>query len=164
MKVTIAFLSIFMASGLTMVTVYNTVVDAKSWGSDVPASIQTARNYYEHGDPRRFYLIAGPPTLLLGVLTTILFWRDAVSLRLLFGASAACYVVIVVLTVSYFVPRDLMLFRGPMPEHLDEIRVAVGQWSRMNWARTLLGCAGVYCSMRGLDLYYTILTEKLGGR
>jgi hypothetical protein len=82
----------------------------------------------------------------------------------LFGASAACYVVIVVLTVSYFVPRDLMLFRGPMPEHLDEIRVAVGQWSRMNWARTLLGCAGVYCSMRGLDLYYTILTEKLGGR
>jgi hypothetical protein len=51
-----------------------------------------------------------------------------------------------------------------MPEHLDEIRVAVGQWIRMNWARTLLGCAGVYCSMRGLDLYYTILTEKLGGR
>ena len=82
----------------------------------------------------------------------------------MFGASAACYVVIVVLTVSYFVPRDLILFRGPMQDHLDEIRVAVGQSSRMNWARTLLGCAGVYCSMRGLDLYYTILTEKLGGR
>src|SRR4030088_2194890 len=105
MKVTIAFLSIFMASGLTMVTVYNTVVDAKSWGSDVPASIQTARSYYEHSHSRRFYLIAGPPTLLLGVLTTILFWIDSVSLRLLFGASAACYVVIVLLTVSYFVPR-----------------------------------------------------------
>jgi anthrone oxygenase-like protein len=164
MKVSIAFLSIFMASGLTMVTLYNTLVDAKSWGSDIPASIQTARDYYAHADPRRFYLIAGPPTVLLGVLTTILFWRDAVSLRLLFGASAACYVAIVVLTISYFVPRDLMLFRGPIQERLDAIRAAVGQWSRMNWARTLLGCGGVLCSMRALDLYYIILTERLSGR
>jgi hypothetical protein len=88
MKVTVAFLSIFMASGLTMVTVYNTLVDAKSWGSDIPASIQTARDYYAHVDPRRFYLVAGPPTVLLAVLTMILFWRDVASLRLLFGASA----------------------------------------------------------------------------
>jgi hypothetical protein len=48
-------------------------------------------------------LTLGPPTVLLGMLTMILFWRDAVSLRLWFGASAACYVVIVVLTISYFV-------------------------------------------------------------
>jgi Domain of unknown function (DUF1772) len=163
-KVTIAFLSIFLAAGLTTVTVYNTLVDAKSWRSDIPTSIQTARNYYAHVDPRRFYLVVGPPTVLLGVLTTILFWRDAVSLRLLFGASAACYVAIVLLTIFYFVPRDLILFRSPLGEHLDEIRAAAGQWSRMNWARTLLGCAGVLCSMRALDLYYTLLMERLTGR
>ena len=164
MKVTIAFLSLFLAAGLTAVTVYNTLVDAKSWGADIPTSIQTARDYYAHVDPRRFYLVAGPPTVLLSVLTTILFWRDAVSLRVLFGASAACYVVIVLLTIFYFVPRDLILFRSPLSEHLDEIRAAASQWSRMNWARTLLGCAGVCCSMRALDLYYTVLMEKLGGR
>lgn len=142
MKVAIAFLSIFLAAGLTAVTVYNTLVDAKSWGSDIPTSIQTARDYYAHVDPRRFYLMVGPPTVLLGVLTTILFWRDDVSLRLLFGTSAACYVVIVLLTISYFVPRDLILFRGPIQGHLDETRTAAGQCSRMNWVRTLLGCAG----------------------
>jgi hypothetical protein len=163
MKVAIAFLSIFLAAGLTAVTVYNTLVDAKSWGSDIPTSIQTARDYYAHVDPRRFYLMVGPPTVLLGVLTTILFWRDDVSLRLLFGTSAACYVVIVLLTISYFVPRDLILFRGPIQGHLDEIRTAAGQWSRMNWVRTLLGCAGVLCSMRALDLYYTVLMGKLSG-
>jgi hypothetical protein len=163
MKVAIAFLSIFMAAGLTTVTVYNTLVDAKSWRSDIPTSIQTARDYYAHVDPRRFYLIVGPPTVLLGVLTTILFWKDSVSLRLLFGASAGCYVVIVLLTIAYFVPRDLILFRGPIQGHVEEIRAAATQWSRMNWARTVLGCAGVLCSMRALHLYYTVLMEKLSG-
>jgi hypothetical protein len=164
MKVTIAFLSILMASGLTMVTMYNTLVDARSWGSDVPASIQTARDYYAHVDPRRFYLLVGPPTVLLSVLTMSLFWRDAVSLRLCFGVSAACYVVIVVLTILYFVPRDLILFRGPIQEQSVALRAAVGQWRGMNWVRTLLGCVGVLCSMRGIVLYYTLLMEKVVGR
>jgi hypothetical protein len=164
MKVAVAFLSIFLAAGLTAVTAYNTLVDAKSWGADIPTSIQTARDYYAHVDPRRFYLIVGPPTVVLGVLTTILFWRDDASLRLLFGTSAACYVVIVLLTIAYFVPRDLILFRDPIQGRVDEIRAAATQWSRMNWARTLLGCAGVWCSMRALDLYYTGLIENLRGR
>jgi hypothetical protein len=47
---------------------------------------------------------------------------------------------------------------------MSEIRTAADQWSLMNWARTLLGCAGVFCSMRALDLYYNALIEKLGGR
>lgn len=164
MKVAIAFLSIALAAGLTSVTVYNTLVDARSWASDIPSSIQTARAYYSHVDPRRFYLVVGPPTVLLAILTTILFWRDAVSLRILFGASAACYIVIVLLTIFYFVPRDLILFRGALHEHVDGIRAAADQWRRMNWARTLLGCVGVFCSMRALDLYYTALLGKIGGR
>lgn len=156
MKIAVAFLSIFMASGLTMVTVYNTLVDAKSWGASVPGSIQTARDYYRDVDPRRFYLAAGPPTVVLGLLTMIAFWQDSVSLRLYFGASAVCYILIVVLTIAYFVPRDLVLFREPLHDHVDKVRLAVGQWSRMNWVRTLLGCAGVSCAVRGLDLFYRL--------
>jgi hypothetical protein len=56
MKKAILCLSIICASGLTIVSIYNTIVDAKSWGSDIPASIQTARDYYKHVDPRRFTL------------------------------------------------------------------------------------------------------------
>lgn len=132
MKAAVAFLSIFMASGLTMVTVYNTLVDARSWAAGVPASIQTAREYYRDVDPRRFYLVAGPPTVLLGLLTVIVFWGDSASLRLYFGAASLCYLLIVVLTVSYFVPRDLTLFRAPIQNHVSEIRAAVDQWGRMN--------------------------------
>src|SRR5262249_56618038 len=53
MKKATLFLSIICASGLTMVSIYNTVIDAASWNSDIPMSIQTARAYFRPLDPRR---------------------------------------------------------------------------------------------------------------
>jgi hypothetical protein len=136
-----------------MVTVYNTIVDAKSWGSDIPNSIQAARDYYKHVDPRRFYAIMGPPNMLLSLLTIILFWKDGVSLRAYFGASFLLYAAILILTFTYFIPRDLIIFTWPL-DHIEEIRTAVSQWGQMNWLRTLLGLTGVLFSFKGLDTFY----------
>jgi hypothetical protein len=154
MKKLILFLSIICASGLTMVTIYNSVVDAQSWASDIPASIQTARDYFQHVDPRRFYEVAGPVNLVLIVLTLILFWKDSVSLRFYFAASLACYAAILILTLAYFIPRNLILFTSSISDHLEQIRIASAQWSVMNWLRSLLGLAGVLFSFKGLDTYY----------
>ncbi len=87
MKRWVLFLSLSCASGLTMVSIYNTVIDARSWGSHIPASIQTARNYHQHVDPRRFYVIVGPINQILILLTTILFWKESARLRCCFVAS-----------------------------------------------------------------------------
>jgi hypothetical protein len=72
MKKIILFLSIICASGLTMVSIYNTVIDAQSWAANIPASIQTARDYFHHVDPIRFYAIAGPTNEILILLTIVL--------------------------------------------------------------------------------------------
>jgi len=160
MKKIILFLSIICASGLTLVSIYNTVVDAQSWASDIPSSIQTARDYFQHVDPRRFYAVAGPVNALLILLTIVLFWNDGVSLRIYFATSFALYAGIVVLTLAYFVPRDLILFTWSIPDHLDQIRAAATQWSQMNWLRSLFGLAGVLVSFKGLDTYYQIATKK----
>jgi hypothetical protein len=160
MKKLILFLSIICASGLTMVTIYNSVVDARSWGSDIPASIQVARDYFQHVDPRRFYEVAGPANLVLIVLVLILFWKDSVSLRLYFAASLACYAAILLVTLAYFVPRNLILFTWSISDHLEQIRTAAAQWSAMNWLRTLLGLAGVLLSFKGLDTYYATRSKK----
>jgi hypothetical protein len=154
MKKAILFLSIMVASGLLMVSVYNTVVDAKSWGADMPASIQAARDYYKHVDPRRFYAVMGPLNQILSLLTIILFWKYSVSLRFYFAASFLLYAGIVILTFAYFVPRDLILFTWSIPSHIEEIRTASVQWSLMNWLRSLLGLAGILFSFKGVDTYY----------
>jgi len=89
MKKAILFLSIICASGLTMVTIYNTIVDAASWGSDIPSSIQTARDYYQHVDPSRFYLIVGPLNLILILLT--LFCSVRIPSRCAFASARRSY-------------------------------------------------------------------------
>jgi len=160
MKKLILFLSIICAAGLTMVSIYNTVIDAQSWASDIPASIQTARDYFQHVDPRRFFTVFGPVNEILILLTIILFWKDAVSLRLYFATSFLMYTAIVVLTLAYFVPRDLILFTWSIPDHLEQIKGAASQWSHMNWLRSLLGLVGVLFSFKGLDIYYETVRKK----
>src|SRR5262249_4867137 len=113
MKKAILFLSIICASGLTMVSIYNTIIDAQSWASDIPMSIQTARNYFRHVDPRRFFTVVGPVNEILALLAVILFWRDSIRTRVCLAASLVLYSAIVVLTLAYFVPRDLILFTWP---------------------------------------------------
>ncbi|HEY2627374.1 MAG TPA: DUF1772 domain-containing protein [Candidatus Udaeobacter sp.] len=142
-----------------MVTIYNTIIDAQSWRADIPASIQTARDYFHHVDPRRFYTIVGPVNEILIVLAIILFWKDAISLRVYFAISFLMYTAIVVLTLAYFIPRDLILFTWSIPDHLDQIRVAVAEWSHTNWLRSLLGFIGVLFSFKGVDIYYALRSK-----
>ena len=159
MKNSILFLSIICGSGLTMVSIYNTVVDAKSWSSDIQPSFKTARDYFQHVDPRRFYQVAGPVNLILIVLTFIVFWKDSPA-RYYFAPSFARYAAIVLLRLVYFIPRDLILFTWSIPDHLEQIRAASSQWSAMNWFRSLLGLVGVLFSFKGLDTYYATRSKK----
>jgi hypothetical protein len=160
MKKLVLFFSIICASGLTLVSIYNTVIDAQSWASDIPASIQTARDYFQNVDPRRFYAVAGPINVILILLTIVLFWKDGVSLRVYFAISLLMYAAIVAVTFAYFIPRDLILFTWSIPDHLNQIRTAAVEWSHVNWLRTLLGLIGVLFSFKGLDTYYECAREK----
>jgi hypothetical protein len=78
-----------------------------------------------------------------------------------FAASLVLYVAILILTLGYFLPRDLILFTWSIPDHLEQIRAVSAQWSYMNWLRSLLGLAGVLTSFKGLDTYYAI-RRKVG--
>jgi hypothetical protein len=137
-----------------MVTIYNTMIDAKSWSAEIPFSVQVARNYYKHVDPRNFFAIIAPINQLLILLTLIFFWKDSFSLRIYFGISFLLYASIGLLTFAYFIPRDLIIFMWPIKEHIEQIKTALSEWSLINWLRSLIGLAGVLCSFKGLDIFY----------
>jgi len=160
MKKIILFLSIVSASGLLMITIYNLVVDFKSWGANIPASIQTARNYYTQIDPRNFFAIIAPINQLLILLTIILFWKDSISLRVYFSISFLLYAIIGILTVVYFVPRDIIIFTSPIEGHTEKIKTALSQWRNMQFVRSLLGLVGILFTFKGLDSFYKIKQPK----
>ena len=153
MKKCILFLSVITASGLVMITIYNLLVDAASWGSNMPDSILTARDYYRQVDPRDFFKIIAPINQILILLTIILFWKDSPSMRMYFLTSFVLYAIIASLTFLYFVPRDRIIFNSPI-ENIPAIRTALSEWKLMNWVRTLLGLAGVLSTCKGLDIFY----------
>src|SRR6476469_9974778 len=103
MKKGILFISIITAAGLTMVTVYNSLVDFKSWSWNVPSSIEVAREYYQHIDPRNFFSIIAPINQIAILLTVILFWRSSVFIRANFIVSFFIYASIGALTTFYFI-------------------------------------------------------------
>ena len=159
MKKLILFLSIISASGLVMITIYNLLVDANSWGFNIPSSIQTARDYYRQVDPRNFFQIIAPVNQFLILLTIILFWKDSVSLRVYFSIAFFLYAIIAALTFIYFVPRDMIIFTSPI-ENIVQIKTALSQWKQMNWLRSVLGLAGVLFTFRGLDIFYKIKRQS----
>ena len=49
MKKIFVFTSVIVAGGLLFTNLYTSLIDARSWGSDIPNSIAAAREYAESG-------------------------------------------------------------------------------------------------------------------
>src|SRR3954470_12856062 len=104
MKTIFLFASISIAGGLLFVNLYTSLVDARSWGSDIPNSIATAREYYKTVNPGNFFRLFSPVNQLLGLLVLILFWRSSPSIRLCLGIAFVLYILGDALTFAYFYP------------------------------------------------------------
>jgi len=85
MKNVILFASITVASGLMLANVYTSIIDAKSWGANVPESISVSRDYFKVVNPGNFFRIFSPLNQVLGILALIYFG----NLTLRFGSISA---------------------------------------------------------------------------
>lgn len=150
MKPIILFLSLAMACGLLWVNIYNSLVDAKSWGSDIPNSIDIARNYFKHVNPGNFYRIFSPLNQVLAVLALIVFWKAFPSLRWMLGASAILFILGDVLTFAYFYPRNETLFNPGNITNVGLLKKTWAEWSTMNWFRSSLLVAGIILSFMAM--------------
>jgi len=150
MKNIALFLSIGVGAGLLFVNVYTSLVDARSWGSDIPHSIATAREYFKSVNPGNFFRVFSPANQVLALLVLILFWRTSPSIRMCLGAALVLYVLVDVMTVAYFYPRNDILFRTAPLTDVDTLRKAWSEWNAMNWVRSLILLIGLGFSFLSL--------------
>jgi hypothetical protein len=152
MKNTILFLSIAVASGALFINVYNSVVDAASWGSHIPESLEIARKYYSTVTPATFLRVFSPLNQVLAFLALIFFWRRAPAVRIYLGIALAMYVATDALTFGYFYPRIAIMFgTGTDVEVLTK---AWQEWNAVNWLRSLVILIGVFFSTFSLHKVY----------
>lgn len=148
----VLFLSITVASGILAANVYTSVVDAPSWGSNIPESLQTARDYFKSGNPGKFFRVASPLNQVLALIALVLFWKSVPSARMFLGIALGCYILTDAFTFAYFYPRnDIMFVNGTDPALMSK---AWSEWNAMNWLRSLIIFAGVCASFVSLDKVY----------
>ena len=127
MKRIFIYASMATAAGLLFANIYTSLVDARSWGSLFPASIETARKYYQSVNPGDFFRIFSPLNQGFGLLCLLLFWKSGIKIRLLLGAAFLCYFMAEGLTFLYFYPRNDIMFKAEVTD-LEKIKAAWLQW------------------------------------
>ena len=156
MKTIILFAAISIASGLLLVNIYTSIVDARSWAGDVPNSIAAARAYFKTVNPGNFFRIFSPVNQVLGLAVLVLFWRSSPSIRLGFGVAFVLYVLADVFTFSYFYPRNDIMFKTAQITDVELLRKTVTEWSMMNWLRSAIIFLGLVCSFISLHKVYLL--------
>ncbi|WP_428658195.1 hypothetical protein [Runella sp.] len=155
MKTIILFASITVAGGLLLVNTYTSLVDARSWGSNFPNSIATARDYFKTVNPGDFFRIFSPVNQVLGLLALIFFWKTSPSIRLYLGITLFMYLSAEALTFMYFYPRNAIMFKTAQLTDIDLLRKTWSEWSSMNWIRTFLLLVGLIFSFLALHKFYS---------
>jgi hypothetical protein len=156
MKRAILLASIVLASGVLFTNVYNSVIDATSWGSDIPGSIATARSYFKAIHPGYFFRITTPLIQLVSLVSLIACWRSFRSLRLLLGGAFACFVLTDVMTFSFFYPRNAFMFELAPLTDVAGLTKAWSEWNVINWVRSALFLVGVGLSCVALHRSYGV--------
>ena len=151
MRKIVLYAVVAFSSGLFFTNVYNSIVNAANWESNIPQSITATRNFFVVANPGTFFKLTDPTNMLLIVLALILFWKKSSSIRLFLGIALLCYVSSMILTFSYFYPRNEIMFLSKQLPDSDTLKKAASEWGRMNWVRTLIWLAGLVCSFFALD-------------
>lgn len=154
MKIIILYVSIILAAGLLFVNLYNSLIDARSWGSAIPQSLETTRAYFRTVNPGNFFRVFSPINQLIALTCLVAFWKAPAHTRWWLGAAFVLYVAADIFTFAYFYPRNDIMFKFAMTDP-GKVKAAWSQWSAMNWLRSGIVAAGVLCSSLALDRIYT---------
>ncbi len=155
MKKFILYVAAALASGLFFANIYNSMVNAANWESNVPQSIQAARDFFTVANPGTFFQLIDPATEIVVLLALIVCWKTSTSIQVYLALAFLFFIASTVLTFTYFYPRNEMMFLSDQLPGTETLKTAATEWGRMNWVRSLLMLAGLVCVFTVLDKYVT---------
>ena len=128
------------------------MVDAPNWGSNIQASIQTARDYFKPVNPGNFFRIFSPINQVLSLFALIVCWKANRKVRMYRALALIFAVANDAFTFTYFYPRNEIMFYSSVDTNLDSIRTAWSQWSSMNWLRSAFAGVNLFFDFAALTL------------
>jgi uncharacterized membrane protein len=154
MKNLMLLISISLAAGLLFANVYTSLIDARSWGSDIPKSIGVAREYFKTVNPGNYFRLFSPINQVVALLVVILCWKLGPSVRWLLLSALLLYILTDVITFAFFYPRNEVLFSSASLSDVETLKKAWSEWSAVNWVRSFMLLVGLCCSFLALHRIY----------
>jgi uncharacterized membrane protein len=151
MKRIVLYAAVAFSSGLFFTLIYNSIVNAANWESNIPQSITATKEFFVIANPGTFFQLVDPVNMLLILFALILYWKKSSSIRLFLGIALLCFVSSMILTFTYFYPRNEIMFLSEQLPDTGTLKKAASEWGRMNWVRSLLSLGGLFCSFIALD-------------
>jgi hypothetical protein len=156
MKQIFLFASISVACGLFFTNLYSSLIDARSWGADLPNSMAIAREYFKTVNPGNFFRMFSPVNQALGIIVLILFWKTSPSIRLSLGIALTMYLLAEGLTFGFFFPRNDIMFRNARLTDIGLLKKTWMEWTAMNWIRSGILLTGIFFSFLSLEKVYAV--------
>ena len=154
MEKIILFLFITLTAGLLLTNIYTSIVDANNWNSDIPNSIQTARDYFKTSNPGDFFRIFSPLNQFMGFLSLVFLWHVSRKARIYLAIALVLVLGADLMTFTYFYPRNTTMFESSIPDHLQLIKTSASQRASMSWIRSLIVAVGLCFAFMGLNEVY----------
>jgi hypothetical protein len=119
---------------------------------DVPASLERSMTFMQATGPGDFFPKLGTAVLLVSIISLILCRRHKPAVWYLLASVLVMVVFEFLLSVFYFWPRNLILFKeGSAIHNPDHLRTVASQFQTGHWLRlgasfiaSLLACQGLY--------------------
>lgn len=151
MKKLVLYVAIALSSGLFFTNIYNSIVNAANWESNIPYSIKATKDFFTVANPGSFFKLIDLPNLLLIALSLILFWKKSTSIRVFLGIALLCFISSLILTFTYFYPRNEIMFLSAQLPDTEALKRVAAEWGNMNWVRSLIWLVGLICTFLALD-------------
>ncbi len=141
--------------------IYETVVVMPVW----TASADIARNWNSNPnfiiDNGKFFIVATPIAGILALLLLILGWKSPSPLRFWLRMGTIIYLLVVVITIFYFVPEQFALRGHEATQGLSdaEILSRANRWVMLNNVRIVVALVVVFATLKALSLS-SVLEEK----
>jgi uncharacterized membrane protein len=132
--------------------VYESMVMAPNYRTNVPELLDHVRHFMKAATPASYFRVASPATIALLVITAIVCW-GSVPARWWFAGAAIIQIVADTITYSYHYPRNRVMFIIPLSTDTDMLRRTAQEWARGNAVRILLialATIGAICGMISL--------------
>ena len=131
--------------------VYESVVVAPNYRSNLPQSLDYLRHFMKVATPANFFRIVSPATMIFLVVTVIVCW-GSIPARWWFMPALAALILADSITYGFHYPRNKVLFIEPLSSDTDMLRRLAQQWATGNLVRIVLMVIAIVNAMYGMIL------------